>query len=97
MPLPFKMQKTLVTFSLTLILKVRIPDIPKLLRNAKGYILDKLLRNMMRLEKKITHELFDYLHVHRPWTWKKDKVQVPQRSEMLSLYCTALGFIKKWR
>ena len=66
MPLPFKMQKTLVTFSLTLMLKVRIPDIPKLLRNAKGYILDKLLRNMMRLEKKFTHELFDYLHVHRP-------------------------------
>ena len=24
---------------------------------------------------------------------KKDKVQVPQRNEMLSLYCTALGFI----
>ena len=27
-------------------------------------------------------------------TWKKkDKVQVPQRNEMLSLCCTALGFI----
>ena len=26
---------------------------------------------------------------------KKDKVQVPQRNEMLSLYCTALGFISK--
>ena len=26
-------------------------------------------------------------------TWKKDKVRVPQRNEMLSLYCTALGFI----
>ena len=25
----------------------------------------------------------------------KDKVQVPQRNEMLSLYCTALGFISK--
>ena len=24
---------------------------------------------------------------------KKDKVQVPQQNEMLSLYCTALGFI----
>ena len=24
---------------------------------------------------------------------KKDKVQVPQRNEMLSLYCTALGLI----
>ena len=40
--------------------------------------------------------MFDYLHAHRPWTWKKkDKVQVPQRNEMLSLYCTALGFISK--
>ena len=26
---------------------------------------------------------------------KKDKVQVPQRNEMLSLYCTTLGFIGK--
>ena len=26
---------------------------------------------------------------------KKDKVQVPQRNEMLSLYCTAFGFISK--
>ena len=26
---------------------------------------------------------------------KKDKVQVPQRNEMLSLYCTELGFISK--
>ena len=26
---------------------------------------------------------------------KKDKVQVPQRNEMLSLYCTALGFTSK--
>ena len=26
---------------------------------------------------------------------KKDKVQVPQQNEMLSLYCTALGFISK--
>ena len=28
-------------------------------------------------------------------TWKKDKVQVPQQTEMLNLYCTALGFISK--
>ena len=28
-------------------------------------------------------------------TWQKDKVQVPQRNEMLSLYCIALGFISK--
>ena len=26
---------------------------------------------------------------------KKDKVQVPQRNEMLSLYCAKLGFISK--
>ena len=26
---------------------------------------------------------------------KKDKVQVTQRNEVLSLYCTALGFISK--
>ena len=34
-------------------------------------------------------------HVHGPWTWKKDKVQVYQQNEMLSLYCTAFGFISK--
>ena len=43
----------------------------------------------------MTCELFDYLHVHGPWTWKRDKVQVPQRNEMLSLHCTALRFICK--
>ena len=26
---------------------------------------------------------------------KKEKVQVPHRNEMLSLYCAALGFISK--
>ena len=26
---------------------------------------------------------------------KKDEVHVPQRNEVLSLYCTALGFISK--
>ena len=26
---------------------------------------------------------------------KKDKVQVPQRNEMLNLYCTVRGFISK--
>ena len=55
------MQKTLVTFNLALILQVGILDISKLLRNV-------LLRNAERLEKKkkITCELFDYLHVHGP-------------------------------
>ena len=37
-----------------------------------------------------------WLHVCRPWILtKKDKVEVPQQNEMLSLYCTALGFISK--
>ena len=36
MSLLFKMQKTQVTLSLTLILKVRILDNPKLSRNGKG-------------------------------------------------------------
>ena len=49
---------------------------------------------------KFTYELFDYLNVHGPsfYYWRhenKDKVQVPQRKKMLSLYCTALGFISK--
>ena len=26
---------------------------------------------------------------------KKDKVKVPQRNEMVSLYCSALGFVSK--
>ena len=44
------MQKT-VTFSITQILKVRILDIPKPSRNAKGYIIDitKLLRHAEKL------------------------------------------------
>ena len=28
-------------------------------------------------------------------TWRKDKVQVPQRNKILSLYCTVFGFISK--
>ena len=39
MPLLFKMQKTLVTFSIILILKVRTLNIPKLLINVKGYLI----------------------------------------------------------
>ena len=70
------MQKTLVSFSLTLIFKVKILDIPKLFGNAKGYLISQnFLRNVERR--------------------KKEKIQVPQRNEMLSLYCTALGFINK--
>ena len=41
MPLLFKMQKTLVNLSLTLMLKVSILDIPNFLRNAKGYLISQ--------------------------------------------------------
>ena len=50
MPLVFKMQKTLVTFNFTLVLKMRMLDIQKLLRNAKGYLISQN-RNAERLEK----------------------------------------------
>ena len=39
MPLLFKMRKALATFSFALILKERILDIPKLLRNKKRYLI----------------------------------------------------------
>ena len=45
------MQKTLVTFSLSLMLKVRIPDIPKLSRNAKGYLTSQNFRGTCREQK----------------------------------------------
>ena len=41
MPLLFKIQKTVVNFSLIVIFKVRILDIPKLSRNAKGYFISQ--------------------------------------------------------
>ena len=51
MPLLFKMQKALVTFSFTLIIKVRILDIPKLSRNEKGYLISQNFWWMQRDEK----------------------------------------------
>ena len=91
MSLLFKIQKTLVTFSLALILEKRIIDIKKLSRKTKGYLI-KLLRNAEGSEKwKFKCVLFDRLHVHEPWTWKKkDKVQVPQLNEMLSFHLVLL-------
>ena len=41
---------------------------------------------------------FDYVHgssFHHGRHEKKKKVQVPQRNEMLTLYCIALPFINK--
>ena len=101
MPLLFKMQKTLVTFSLTVILKVRILDIPKLSRNTKGYLMSQNFWGMWRDKWKKIHMWTVWL-LACSWaffsplnTWKKDKVQVPQQNEMLSSYCTALGFVSK--
>ena len=48
MTLLFKMQNTQVTFSLTLILKVRILDIPKPSRNAKGQFILQNFRGTQR-------------------------------------------------
>ena len=53
MTLLFKMQNALVTFSLTLMLQVRV------------LVITKLLRNVERLEK-FTCELFDHLHAQGP-------------------------------
>ena len=88
MSLLFKMQKNLVTFSLTLILKLRIPDITKLLRNAKGYLISqnfwetrkgtwyhKTFEERGEIRKIKINLLFDYLHVHGPSFnhWRHDK------------------------
>ena len=55
MPLLFKMQKTLVTFSLILILKVRILGIPKLSRNVKGYLYHKTFKERGEIRKRKIH------------------------------------------
>ena len=46
--LPFKIQKARVPFSLTLILKVRILDIPKLSRKVKGYLISGYLKEYVK-------------------------------------------------
>ena len=72
MPLLFKMQRTLVNFSLTLIL--RIFDTPKLLRNGKGYLISQIFE-----EREETRKIFTGFE-HE----KKHNLQVLQRNEMLS-------------
>ena len=47
-------------------------------------------------KRKVYIRTFSLLTGSRALNMKKeDKVQVSQRNEMLSLYCTALGFISK--
>ena len=78
MTLLFKMLRTLVTFSLTSILKLRVPDI----HTWKGTCHHKTFEKCWKFRKiKFTCELLE----------KKDKVQVPQQYEMLSIYCIILG------
>ena len=102
MQLLFQMQKTLFTFSVTLILKAGILDIPKFswemlmgpwhyktFEECRGI---RKIRTHMRTVWLITHLQAYFAPLN---TWKKDKVQVPQQDEMLSLYCTVLGFISK--
>ena len=60
------MQKTQVTFSLILIINVRILDIPKFLRNVKGYFIPQTSEERGEIRrKKLKHKLTDYLYVHR--------------------------------
>ena len=90
MPLLFKMQKTLINFSLPVILKVRILDIPTLSRDTKGHLVSQTFMECGNIRTKFTTE-FTNSEFPPMKTWKKDKVQVPQRKQMLSLHCTGIG------
>ena len=80
------MQKTLVTCSLTLMLKVKVPDITKRLRNVRDWKNKKSHANCL-----ITYMLKGLLFTTEDMK-KKDKAQVPQQNEMLSIYCIVLDF-----
>ena len=102
MQLLFKMQKTLFSFSVTLILKAGIPDIPKfsweMLMGPWYYKTSEECRGIRKIRTHMwTVWLITCLQAYfAPLnTCKKDKVQVPQKDEMLRLYCTVLGFISK--
>ena len=49
------MQKTVVTFSPALILNVKTLDIPKLLRNMKGYLIHKTFEECGKIRKTKIH------------------------------------------
>ena len=75
-------------------LEVRILDVPKLSRNANGY-----LTSQKALEHKSNETVNCFITfmfqglLFTTEDMKKDEVQVPRRNEMLSLYCTALGTV----
>ena len=87
MPLLFKMLKTLITFSLTVILKVRILDIPTVSRDTKGHLVSQTFIKCGKIRTKFTTE-FTNSQFSPLKTWK---VQVPQRKQMLSSQCTGIG------
>ena len=92
MSLLFKMQKPDI--------KVRILDIPKLSWNAEGHLIKQNFWGTWRdLKNKNSHVncLITYIFRGLEHEKKKDKVQVPQRNEMLRLCCTGLGFISKMK
>ena len=98
MPLLFKMQETLVTVSLVLILKVRILGIPNFRETRKDTWYYKTFDERREIRKIKIHMWTVWLLTCSQALNMKKKIykdQEPQRKEMLSLYCTVLGFISK--
>ena len=94
MKLLFKMQTILVTFSLTLMLKVRVPDI----QMWEGTWYDQASEKCVKIKRINIHMwtvwLLKCLRIYFSAlkTQKKGKVQVPQQNEMLSIYSIILSF-----
>ena len=98
MPLLVKMQETLVTVSLVLILKVRILGIPNFRETRKDTWYYKTFDERREIRKIKIHMWTVWLLTCSQALNMKKKIykdQEPQRKEMLSLYCTVLGFISK--
>ena len=98
MPLLVKMQETLVTVSLVLILKVRILGIPNFRETQKDTWYYKTFDERREIRKIKIHMWTVWLLTCSQALNMKKKIykdQEPQRKEMLSLYCTVLGFISK--
>ena len=101
MSLLFKLHKTLVTFSLTLTFKVGYFIFQNFWKMQKGTWYQKTFEEYLEIRKIKTHRWTVWLRTcslaffSLLKTSKKEKVQMTQRNEMLSLYCTACGFISK--
>ena len=97
MPLLFKIEKTLVTFSLTSIhLRWGYLIFQNFQEMWKGTWYLKTFEEHGEMRKIKIHIRTVWLHTcSRALNMKKDKVQVPPQNKMQSLYCTAIGFISK--